>query len=261
MKILNAKGDSNYHTHTIFCDGKDEPEILVKEAIRLGMKELGFSGHEYTSFDGDFCMSLENTANYREIITDLKEAYRDQISIRMGIERDIFCDETDLTYDYVIGSAHYVPVEGGYLSVDDTPKIMEDGVEKYFGGDFRSYVEKYYETVSRVPEVTKCDIVGHFDLVKKFNEGNRYWDEDAPWYRDAALTALHEAAKNRPVFEINTGGMARGYRKDPYPAAFILEELEKLEIPLILSSDCHDHRYLTYGFDQFCGMYRKASIE
>ena len=27
---------SNYHTHTTYCDGKDSPEELVREAVRLG---------------------------------------------------------------------------------------------------------------------------------------------------------------------------------------------------------------------------------
>ena len=36
---------SNYHTHTCFCDGKNTPEEMVLEAIRLGCPEIGFSGH------------------------------------------------------------------------------------------------------------------------------------------------------------------------------------------------------------------------
>ena len=42
---------SSYHTHTTFCDGKDSPEELVLEAIRLGCPEIGFSGHAHTAFD------------------------------------------------------------------------------------------------------------------------------------------------------------------------------------------------------------------
>ena len=42
---------ANYHTHTVFCDGRNTPEELVQEAIRLGCPEIGFSGHSYTSFE------------------------------------------------------------------------------------------------------------------------------------------------------------------------------------------------------------------
>lgn len=35
----------NLHAHTTFCDGKDTPEELVHEAIRMDMDSLGFSSH------------------------------------------------------------------------------------------------------------------------------------------------------------------------------------------------------------------------
>ena len=38
MKILNSDGRWNLHTHTKYCDGKDEPEALV----RRGMIPAGF---------------------------------------------------------------------------------------------------------------------------------------------------------------------------------------------------------------------------
>ena len=66
----------NYHTHTIFCDGKDTPESLVEEALRLGCREIGFSGHSYTYFDESWCMSKEKTKAYRECILRLKSKYK-----------------------------------------------------------------------------------------------------------------------------------------------------------------------------------------
>ena len=56
---------SNYHTHTAYCDGKDTPRALVEEAVRLGCPALGFSGHSYTAYDPDCCMSPEGTQAYR----------------------------------------------------------------------------------------------------------------------------------------------------------------------------------------------------
>ncbi|MFR8267780.1 MAG: hypothetical protein ACLVC5_09085 [Clostridia bacterium] len=60
--------------------------------------------------------------------------------------------------------------------------------------------------------------------------GNKYFDEEADWYQEAALKALRtvaagrEGAEKKPIFEINTGAMARGYRSRPYPADFLLAE-------------------------------------
>lgn len=258
MILLNPKGDVNLHTHTYYCDGKDSPETLVQRAIALGFRALGFSGHEYSSFDTDFCMSPADTEKYRGEVLALKEKYKGQIDIYLGIERDYFGDGDDYPYDYVIGSLHYVKAGDRYLPVDYTEEITAAVVEQYFGGDFRSYVESYYRTLADVVEKTRADIVGHFDLITKFNEGYKYFDEGAPWYREAALTALREVARSKPIFEINTGAMARGQRTKPYPADFLLEEIDRLQCQTILSSDCHDLDCLDFGFEGVIKLWGKS---
>ena len=249
MKLLNPDGRSNLHTHTCFCDGKDRPEDLVKQALALGFSTLGFSGHEYSEHDVDFCMSQEETRHYRSEILQLKEKYRNRIRILLGVERDYFGCGDDYPYDYIIGSLHYAKAPDGFLlSVDNTEEVMEKGVREHFDGDYRAYVESYYETIADVVEKTGADIVGHFDLITKFNAGGRYFDEQADWYREAALRALQRIARKKPIFEINTGAMARGYRKTPYPADFLLCEINRQGCDLILSSDCHDRTQLDFAF-------------
>lgn len=248
MNVLNPRGNANLHTHTIYCDGNDTPEELVQRAIELGFVAIGFSGHEYSVNDTDFCMSKEATQAYIHEVLRLKEAYKDQIMVYLGIERDYFGEIDTFPYDYVIGSLHYVEKEGILMCVDHTEEIMRENVEKYFDGEYRAYVERYYEIIADVVEKTGAKIVGHFDLVTKFNEGNKYFDEDAEWYKEAALKALRKVAASKPVFEINTGGMARGYRTQPYPADFLLKEIQRLDCPIILSSDCHNKMDLNYEF-------------
>ena len=79
---------SDLHVHTIFSDGKNTPEEMVRAAISKGMTKIGFSDHSYTSYDESYCMSREGTAVYRKVIAGLKEKYRDQIEILCGIEQD-----------------------------------------------------------------------------------------------------------------------------------------------------------------------------
>ena len=42
---------SNFHTHTVYSDGKDTPEDIILEALRLGCSAIGFSDDSYTAFD------------------------------------------------------------------------------------------------------------------------------------------------------------------------------------------------------------------
>ena len=60
---------TNYHTHTNFCDGKEEPETMVQEAIACGLSVLGFSGHSIYPFasDWDSCIRGRNSSFARGI--------------------------------------------------------------------------------------------------------------------------------------------------------------------------------------------------
>ena len=240
---------SNYHTHTSFCDGRDTPRELVQEALRLGCPELGFTGHSYVPFD-DYCMTEQGTAQYQQEISSLKKEYRNQIKIYLGIEQDYDSPVSSYQYDYVIGSVHYVYKDGVYLSVDEGLDSFVQNVQEHFAGDYYAFAEAYYEKVGTVYEKTHCNIVGHFDLVTKFNEEKTLFDTSHPRYRAAVMQALEKLCSTPVLFEINTGAMSRGYRKTPYPEPFILRELERRGAHFLLSSDCHDKRNLLYGLEE-----------
>ena len=241
---------SNYHTHSRFCDGKDTPEELVREALRLGCPELGFSGHSHVSFD-DCCMTLEGTEDYKREIRRLKESCKDRIKLYLGVEQDYFGDLPTDDYEYVIGSVHYVPRDGQWLSVDMSPESFDETVQSVYGGDVYAFAEDYYALVAQIYEKTRCNIVGHFDLITKFNEGNGRFDPSHPRYRRAAGAALETLLTKPVIFEINTGAIARGYRTTAYPEDWIVKELIAHQAELILSSDCHDKRFLLCELERY----------
>ena len=72
---------ANYHTHTTFCDGTSTAEEQVQQAIRLGFRHLGFSGH----MDPDIHMVIQD---YYKEIRRLRDKYSGQIEILCGVELD-----------------------------------------------------------------------------------------------------------------------------------------------------------------------------
>ncbi len=242
---------SNFHTHTLYCDGKDRPEDLVREALRLGSPALGFSGHSYAPYDADYCMSPAETEDYKAEIRRLREKYAGKIRIYMGIEQDFYSPASTEGYDYVIGSVHYLYKDGAYLPVDASRDAQARAVQQHYGGDWYAFAEDYFATVTRVYDRTRCQVVGHFDLVTKFNEGDTLFATDHPRYRRAALRALDALAAAPVTFEINTGAISRGYRTEPYPARWLLEELRRRGVKRILSSDCHSRENLIFGFEEY----------
>ncbi len=239
------------HTHTVYCDGKNSPEEMVRAALAKGMTCLGFSGHGYAPYDTDCCMSVEGAAAYRAEIAALKEKYAGRIRILCGVEQDYWSDGSTTPYEYVIGSVHYIKKDGEMLCVDNTPEIARLAVDQFFGGDWYTYAEAYFETVSDVVNKTKCDIIGHFDLVSKFNEKERLFDESHPRYVAAWRAALDRLLPCGKPFEVNTGAMSRGWRTAPYPGAEMIAYIRDHGGRLILSSDSHSAKTIRHAFDRY----------
>ena len=239
------------HVHTTYCDGRHTPEQLVQAALARGMTRLGFSGHSYTPFDPGYCMSPEKEEAYRREIAGLKEKYRGRIELLCGIEQDVYSRSPAAGYDYVIGSVHYVKAGETYIPVDNTVAALREGADAHFGGDLMALIEAYYRTVATVAEVTGATIIGHFDLVTKFNENGKLFDEGDPRYIAAWRAAADRLLTAGIPFEINTGAIARGYRTRPYPAPPILRYLREKGAAFILSGDCHNADHLWYEFDRW----------
>ena len=238
------------HMHTTFSDGKNTPEEMVQEAIRKGLDTVGISDHCPGDPSG---MSLEDTAGYRAEIDRLKQKYAGQIRVLCGMEQDMLTKDFG-KYDYTIGSVHWLTMpDGHHISVDWTPEKLREGAAKYFGGDMIALAEAYYETVSRVADVTGCDIIGHFDLVTKFTETDPAIDTRDPRYVQAWQRAADILLKTGKPFEINMGAMARGYRTEPYPAKDIRDYIRAHGGKLIMSSDAHAKENITYGFKEWEG--------
>ena len=252
---------SNFHTHSTFCDGKNSPEEMVLEAISRGCPCLGFSGHSNTPFDPGYCMDAVREQGYREEVRRLQEKYADRIRIFLGLEQDYYSSPAFGDYAYLIGSVHYVKKDGFYISVDDTPEIFQQGVAKYYGGDYYSLIEDYYALEADVVRKTGCQIVGHFDLITKFNEKHCFFDENHPRYRKAALKALESLVSSGALLEINTGAMSRGWKSRPYPDNFLLEQIGRLGGRVILSSDAHRKEDLLYGLEQAGQAAEKYHVE
>ena len=237
------------HIHSTFSDGANTPEEIVQEAINRQMTTIGFSDHSYLFFDERFC--IKDYTGYIAEINRLKEKYRDKIEILLGIEQDYYSGKPEYAFDYVIGSVHYIKCGQEYISVDHTPEILKHNVERYFGGDIYAFCEKYYEMVAEIIEVTNADIIGHFDLVSKFNESGELFDQSHPRYVAAYQAAVDRLIKYGKPFEINTGAISRGYRVTPYPSLPVKNYIEEKGGSFIMSSDSHQKETLCFKFNEF----------
>lgn len=239
----------NLHTHSIYDDGRDAPEDMVLKAIELGFDTIGFSGHSYMWFAPDIGMTPEKTLEYNSVVRSLKEKYKDQIRVLCGLEYEMLSDVPHEGYDYLIGSTHYLKINGEIVGIDRDADTVKSVIDTYFGGNGLRYAEAYFEGTTHLHEYGDFDIVGHYDLLAKHCEKRDFFDVNDPAYQKIALDGLHEVAKHFDLFEVNTGAISRGYRTTPYPSPFLLKEMNRIGCRVCISSDCHNRAQLNCGFD------------
>ena len=234
----------NLHTHSIYCDGKDTIEAMALEAINKRFNVLGFSGHGNCRNVDDYSMDENNTKKYIEDVLAVKEKYQDQINIFLGVEQDVLGQRFKKhdPYDYIIGSVHFVKAGDKYLAVDFSSDVTKEIVEYY--GSFLNYAKSYFEEVKKIANMDEVDIVGHVDLLTKFNENEEFIKFDDPDYLKLAYNCIDQLLAKNKIFEVNTGAIARGQRKTPYPHKTLLKYIYDHGGKICLNSDCHNKEML-----------------
>ena len=257
------KFKSNLHTHTTFSDGADTAEEMVLTALNLGFESLGFSEHSPVSYENDFAMLPENVEAYLAEIKRLKAKYAEQIEIYLGIETDalLLFDKTGL--DFTIGSVHDIMDEttGKIYTIDYLPEEFDAAVNEVCGGDIKQLVKLYYKMLIDMLDVYKPDIIGHLDIITKLNGSGRFFDEKSPWYRQIEEDVAQKLKASGFIAEVNTGGMARGYRKEPYPSEYFLSVMCELGVPVTISSDAHSKEYLDFHIDESLRLIKKIGYK
>ena len=191
----------------------------------------------------------DDTKAYVEEINRLKHLYKYDIKIFCGLEVDYFSEVNTDGFDFLIGSCHYIEKDGEYYSIDYSPEKFEK-IISVFDNDVYSFTDAYFKMMSDIVNKFDIDIVGHFDIIRKFNAGNRFFDINNADYLKTGKDAIDKLLTKCDVFEINTGALARGYEDALYPMPDFIEYIKKKGGKLILSSDCHNADNLNFAFDE-----------
>ena len=252
----------NLHIHTTHCDGKDTPEEIVLAAIEQGFDSIGFSEHTYNKYSSyHHQMMPEAMEAYRADVLAVKAKYEGKIDVFCGLEDEYFSEVPTDGYDYLIGSVHYLDVGSKVAGFDGGVESTLEYIADYFAGSGMAFARKYFETVLQLPEKRRYDILGHFDLVCKNNEKGQFIDENSKEYLELGIETIRSLRGKIPLFEVNTGAIARGYRTAPYPQTAFLKEFCRCGFGAVISSDCHDKTYLDCAYDEAVALLRQAGFD
>jgi len=205
--------------------GKEED--YIKEAIKGGYSELGFSDHSPWHYDSDFVpfmrMKEDELDDYIDTLQKLREKYKNQISIKIGLEVEYFEKYIpwlkkmlkEKNIDYIILGNHY---DGS----DET------GI--YYGSPIH-----YHQFINYINQCIKAidsslfSYIAHPDLA--------YFDENDPRYTKE-YTRLCEHAKAHDIpLEFNLLGF-KSHRHYPNPVFWKI--VSKVGNKVIIGTDAHE---------------------
>ncbi len=253
---------SSPHNHTPYCDGKSSAEDMVLSAIKHGFLSLGFSSHAKQDFDVFYAMDEEREVAYIKEVKQLREKYKDQIKIWLGMERDSYSYADRASFDYVMGSVHYLPMpDGTKIPVDGPLDMVKGAIDQHFGGDALLLAGAYYARLGEYIRDYKPNIIGHFDLIMKNNRQGQLFDAASPHYIKAATEAMDEAITGCNLLEINTGGMARHGASVPYPTPDLLAYWRQIGGQVIVAADCHQAEQIAFGYEMAARMVKEAGYQ
>ncbi len=239
--------------HTPLCrHAVGEPSELAAQAVKLDLREIGFSDHSPMARDDfdDWRMKARELDHY---VMMVERARRDHpgLVIKLGLEVDYLPEQEDWIkdlarrhpWDYFIGSVHYLPDSWAI----DHPKM----ISRWRDRDPMEVWTVYFERLTLAAGSGLFDIIGHADLCKKFCF---YPAEDCtPLY-----TRFLEAAKASGVaLELNTAGLRKDCR-EIYPSSRIVELAANFGVPISFGSDAHAPNEVGMNFEEAVNLARSA---
>ena len=233
----------DYHTHHERCGhAVGKLEEYVQRGIAIGLSQIGLSDHmpllhvDPAEYYPEMAMPMDELPRYVEECFSLKERYRGQIDVRVGLEGDyIEGFESEIRsiverypWDYVIGSVHFL----GEWDITDFRQTHH-----WEGKDILEVYRQYYDAVSKSAASGLYDIIGHSDVIKRFGYVPPLEQtEERIALEDAALQAV---AKSGCAMELNASGLSKPCA-EMFPSRRMLTEAIRLGVPLTMGSDAHD---------------------
>lgn len=261
---------SDFHIHTSFSGDSETPmEDQIIKSIDLGLENICFTDHldlEYPEQYGYFDLEVED---YVKHVSLMKDKYKDQINITLGIEFGLIPEErvaskyVDLAnkypFDFILGSIHIIDWKDPYHPDYWEGKSVNQGLEEYFK-----------EILSSIQIYDEYDSLGHLDYIIRYaklaknpkrNQELLFDNYEYKEYKEVLDTILSHLIKNDKSLEVNSAGYKKGLGA-PNPQYGILKRYKEMGGQLItIGSDGHETKHLAYDFDKVHDLLRAVGYE
>lgn len=255
---------ADYHIHTCYSDDSEYPmEDVVKDAISLGLEEICFTDHVDYGVKRDWDdprgmlyrrggpgeperMVLANVdyPRYAAEIAALKEKYKDQITLKMGMEFGMQSHTipqyeklySAWPFDFIILSVHQVEDREFWTQDFQRGRTQEEYNLRY-----------YKEMLALVQRYHNYSVLGHMDLITRYDKAGIFpFEKIRPIIKEILKTIIADGKG----IEVNTSCHRYGLN-DLTPSTDILRLYRNLGGKIItIGSDSHRKEQLdTYLTD------------
>ena len=247
------------HMHSSFSADSETPmEDMIRRAIECGLTGVCFTEHldpDYPDTPDQLDFSL-NIPAYRERLLGFKEAYRDRLDIRFGIELGLqphleqeFHDLLKETpFDFVIGSSHVVHGFDPYYP-------------EFFRGrkEFFAYMEYFESILENIAFFSEMDVYGHIDYVVRYGP-NKNSEYSYGRYQEILDEILRRLISRGIGIELNTGGYHYGLG-EPNPCTAVIRRYRQLGGEIItVGADAHTPDQVAFAFDKAAEVLRACGF-
>lgn len=230
--------------HSIFSHDSDSgPEEMVRGAIAKGLEVMCFTDH-YDKENMDWGPEdIFDVEEYFKTLVPLKEKYKDQIEVRIGVELGMqphlgqFYTEFVKKYpfDFVIGSVH-------------SACKSDIAFGKIFEG--RTDEEVYHiimdETLEDVKTHEDFDVLGHLDYMSRYGREKKGYSYEA--YADIIDEILRALVERGKGLELNMSGFKYGL-PFAHPRPEVLKRYRELGGEIVtVGADGHKPGHIAYDF-------------
>ena len=242
-----------------FCGhAKGQLAAVVEAAIAAGFTTYGLSEHcprfqpqhlypeEAHLVPADLAQTFER---YVRSALELRERHADRLELLIGFETEALPVEgwaakmqqlrQSAPFDYIVGSVHSIGDTWLDLNAETTERAAREN------GGWETLRCKYFDQLATLVEVLRPEVVGHVDLVRRF---------EAPDFRfsDAALKraerVLEAALAAGSALDVNAAPARRGFGP-VYPGPQVLARACAMGVPVTLGDDSHGPDGVGVGLD------------
>lgn len=251
----------SYHTHTnsldIF-DGRNSAAEMIAAAEVVGFEKMGISNHlafhpnmpaQSRMFFSDFDKACDV---YKKVIDEIRTAsLKTKIDIKVGFEVDFFPSaewrnlfekiQKEIKADYYISATHYLRDKSEQYIMNlyymaRTPSVKIDKQ------DLTVYLNNYWDNIIESIKSGYFSFVAHLDVCRLFN----FCLE--PEWKERKQEVIETLEHYKHPYELNTSGWTKVGMQ--HPETWMLEELQRRNVPVIVSDDAHSVEMLAQHFEQ-----------